>query len=128
MTTSIPSLTRECRAFAAIAALGGLLLSAPLRASVIWTEAEKPMRSTMHRHPWWYDKVKTDQLSGGDFISNWSDKPGEAEYAVEAPKAGEYAFWVRANPVGTKLSYQLNDGAWTAIDLAADKREDTNIA
>jgi hypothetical protein len=120
---------RRLRALAvASAAMAGLLLSSSLHAAVIWTEAEKPVQSTMHRHPWWYDKVKTDQLSGGDFISNWSDKPGEASYSIEAPKAGEYAFWVRANPVGTKLSYQLNGGVWTPIDLAADKREDTNIA
>ncbi|MDB5173192.1 MAG: hypothetical protein JWN51_1965 [Phycisphaerales bacterium] len=129
MTMSAVLSPRRRRALAAAtAALAGLLLSAPLKAAVIWTEGEKPVKSTMHRHPWWYDKVKTDQLSGGDFISNWSDKPGEAEYAVDAPKAGEYVFWVRANSVGTKLSYQLNGGAWTPVDLAADKREDTNIA
>jgi hypothetical protein len=40
-------------------------------AEVIWIEGEKPVRSTMNRHPWWYDQVKRDQLSGGDFLSNF---------------------------------------------------------
>ena len=34
-------------------------------AEVLWIEGESPTTSTMHRHPWWYDKVKRDQLSGG---------------------------------------------------------------
>src|SRR5271157_1559057 len=80
-------------------------------ADYIWVEGESPQSQSMTRHPWWYDKVKKDQLSGGDFISNWTDKqPGEATYAFRATAGGEYFFWVRANPVATKLSYQLDDG------------------
>lgn len=97
--------------------------------SYIWIEGEKPTRSTMTRHPWWYDKVRKDQLSGGDFLSNWSDKlPGEAEYAFSAPEAAEYEFWVRANPVGTRLSYRLNGGEWALIDLEKNKIGSANIA
>jgi hypothetical protein len=82
----------------------------------------------MTRHPWWYDKVKRDQLSGGDFISNWNDKQaGEATYSVQAPTDKEYVFWVRANPVGTKLSYRLDGGAWTLIDMK-NARDTVNIA
>jgi len=82
----------------------------------------------MNRHPWWYDQVKKDQLSGGDFISNFNkDKIGEAEYAVTAPLPGEYDFWVRANPVQAALSCRLNGGPWTPIDL--DKNQQSvNIA
>ena len=82
----------------------------------------------MTRHPWWYDKVKKDQLSGGDFISNWSDKrPGEATYAFRASSGGKYVFWVRANPVATKLSYQLDGGRWQLIDMKSPQ-ENINIA
>jgi len=82
----------------------------------------------MHRHPYWYDQVKRDQLSGGDLISNFADQPGEASYRFTAPLAGEYELWVRANPVQAKLSYWLNDdGSWTPIDV--DRGLDsTNIA
>src|SRR5579862_5434922 len=84
--------------------------------TTIWIEGENPTVNKMNRHPWWYDQVKRDQLSGGDFISNWSkDKPGEAGYKFTAAKAGEYEFWVRANPVQSKLSYALNRGADTPI-------------
>lgn len=97
-------------------------------AAYIWIEGEKPTKSDVHRHPWWYDKVKTDELSGGDLISNWDDtKPGLITYTFQAEQAGEYEFWVRANPVGTKLSYKLNDGPWVLINM--DKAQDVvNIA
>ena len=72
----------------------------PAPAEILWIEGEKPAAQTMTRHPWWYDQVKRDQLSGGDFISNFDkDKRAEAEYAVAAEQAGRYQFWVRANPV-----------------------------
>ena len=41
------------------------------RSATIWVEGEKPVRHTMNRHPWWYDKVKRGQLSAGDWISNF---------------------------------------------------------
>ncbi|HYG35300.1 MAG TPA: hypothetical protein VEC99_10975, partial [Clostridia bacterium] len=56
------------------------------------------------------------------------DKPGEAEYRFKAPAAGEYEFWVRANPLTAKLSYALNGGAETAIDLNKEKRGEANVA
>ena len=97
-------------------------------ANYIWIEGESPQSQTMTRHPWWYDKVKKDQLSGGDFISNWTDKqPGEATYAFRASIGGEHVFWVRANPVATKLSYQLDGGQWQPIDMKSPQ-ENTNIA
>lgn len=100
-------------------AIALLLLAPPLHAAFIWVEGEQPIKATMARHPWWYDKVKKDQLSGGDFISNWSpDKIGEAVYAVESPEAREYEFWVRANPVRTRLSYRIDGAGWNLIDMS----------
>lgn len=97
-------------------------------ADSIWIEGESPQSQTMTRHPWWYDKVKRDQLSGGDFLSNWTDKqPGEATYAFRASAAGEYVFWVRANPAATVLSYRLDEGPWQLIDMKSP-RENINIA
>jgi hypothetical protein len=108
--------------------LGVLMSEARSLAAVIWIEGENATKADVHRHPWWYDKVKKDELSGGDFISNWNDKKaGELEYTFQAPTAGDYEFWVRANPVGTKLSYKLNDGAWIPIDLAKSQ-DSVNIA
>ncbi|HLL88887.1 MAG TPA: hypothetical protein VK324_06265 [Tepidisphaeraceae bacterium] len=109
---------------------GGTAPVATAGAAYVWVEAEQPAQSTMERHPWWYDRVKADELSGRDFISNWNDQPGEAAYRFLSPAAGTYEFWVRANPVGdAKLAYRLNDSAdWLPIDLANDRTGDVNIA
>lgn len=97
-------------------------------AATIWVEGEKPVRSTMNRHSW-YEQVKRDQLSGGDLISNYSqDKPGEAAYEFRVPQAGEYEFWVRANPVQARLAYRLDGGEWTDIDMEGDVQGRTNLA
>ena len=98
--------------------------------SVIWIEGEAPASSTMHRHPWWYDQVKKDLLSGGDWISNFSDKEaGEAGYEVAVEKAGDFILWVRANPVQAGVSYRIGAaGAWTPVDLSRDVRGQQNVA
>src|SRR5262249_28027109 len=104
-----------------------LVLSLPVRGSWIWVEGEKAVKSTMHRHPYWYDRVKRDQLSGGDLISNFHKQPGEASYRFTATSAGEYELWVRANPVQTKLSYRVNDAPWMQIGFG-EGLDTTNIA
>ncbi|HLX60200.1 MAG TPA: hypothetical protein VKX17_02850 [Planctomycetota bacterium] len=97
-------------------------------ADFIWIEGESAKSNTVTRHPWWYDKVKTEQLSGGDYISNWGDKPGEAIYEFTADADRNDTFYVRANPVGTKLSYKLDAGDWTLIDFAGNQDNQINIA
>ncbi len=104
------------------------LIASWARAETIWVEAEKPAKSTMNRHPW-YDQIKKEQLSGGDWISNFADKkPGEAEYPVTAKQGGKFEFWVRANPTATKLSFRLNDADWQAIEFEKNARDAANIA
>ncbi len=112
----------------ALAVIVALAIHPPIAgASVLWIEGEAAVQSVVQRHPSWYDKVDTNELAGGDFISNWSDKPGEMTYNVAAPAAGAYQFWVRANPTATKLSARINGGAWQAIDFA-HAVGNTNIA
>lgn len=97
-----------------VLAIGSLAHSA-----AIWREGEEPTSHRMNRHPWWYDKVKAGELSGGQWLSNFNDdKQGQASYDVTVDQEGKYAFWLRANPVRTKLSYQVDDGAWTEIDMS----------
>ena len=52
--------------FTPILLLGFLLV--PLHATTLWVEGENPSANTMHRHPWWFDQVKPDLLSGGAWI------------------------------------------------------------
>jgi hypothetical protein len=107
-----------------------LIAAAPaVRAQTIWREGERPTRSNMNRHRWWYDRVKKDQLSGGDWISNFSDeKEGQAEYVINVPKSATYTFWIRANPIQAKLDYAVDRAAWTNIDMESDVLETVNIA
>src|SRR3954469_20975735 len=96
-------------AFFGSALLTLLLLDAAAPAATIWREGEAPTKSAMTKHSW-YNGVKKDVLSGGDWISHFDAKQeGTAEYAIEAPEAGDYAFWVRANPLGS-LAYKLDAG------------------
>src|SRR5579871_975708 len=98
------------------------------QAEFFWIEGEKPTKSTMNRHPW-YDQVKKDQLSGGDWISNFEPKKvGEADYSVTVKEPGKFEFWVRANPIQTKLSYRLNDGGWNPIEIDKSGGEPINVA
>lgn len=98
------------------------------RAAWLWIEGEKPTRSNVHRNPYWYDLVKRDPLSGGDFLSHWDDnKPGDATYRVNIPEDGVYDFWVRANPINTRLSSAIDTRTWTPIDLEK-ARQTVNIA
>ena len=95
---------------------------------VIWIEGEAATRSQVARSPWWYDQVKKDVLSGGDFISNFSkDAEGIVEYDFEALEADTYTFWIRANSFDSNLSWQLDNGEWQPVDFK-EKRGEQNIA
>jgi hypothetical protein len=113
-----------------VALLASVLAAGTFAASAasVWKEGEDTTKADVHRSPWWYDQVKKEVLSGGDWISNFGKEPGEAEYALEVPEAGEYTFWIRANPLNTSLSYSLNGAALTPIDLQKEKRGEQNIA
>ncbi len=94
----------------------------------IWVEGEKPVYETMNRHPW-YDQVQREEFSGGDFISNFhKDRAGEAEYRFEALRAGDYEFWIRANPLMAKMDYSINGSSLMAIDMGAHKVGQVNVA
>ncbi|WP_169974824.1 hypothetical protein [Tautonia rosea] len=93
-------------------------LSAEDQGQTLWVEAERPSRSDMIRHPQWYDRVKSEELSSGDWLSHFSDdRPGTAEYDLDIPQAGRYAFWLRANPVQAALDYRLDEGDWQPVDF-----------
>ena len=108
--------------------LAALALPDSARGAWIWVEGEKPARAAVQRHPYWYDLVKRGEFSGGDFVSNWGDRPGEVSYRARAANAGEFTLWVRANPIQSKLSYRINDGKWTPIDLDKGQQDTTNVA
>jgi len=94
----------------------------------IWVEGESATTSNLTRHGWYAD-VKTGLLSGGDFASHFdAAKVGTVEYTVTVAKAGTYHFWIRACFIAAELSYRLNGGAMTTIDLAKNRSDEINIA
>jgi hypothetical protein len=102
----------------------GLLLIAFAAAPVfaddnfIWIEGEAAASTDMRPHSWYAGAVNKSELSGGDFISNFGPREGRADYRFNAAQAGNFTFWIRANPVGDpKLDYQLDGGEWTPVDF-----------
>jgi hypothetical protein len=96
--------------------------------SLIWIEGENPVSTNMKPHPWYAGAVDKADLSGGDFISNFGPQEGRGYYQFNAPQAGTYTFWIRANPIGDpKLDYQLDGGDWTPVDFKSPI-DLTNIA
>jgi hypothetical protein len=93
----------------------------------IWVEGESPARSTFQKHGW-YDAVKKDVLSGGDWLSHYGAQPGEASYAVQVKEGGAYAFWVRCNTLLVTQHYRVDDGEWLPCDLSAEPREEMMIS
>ena len=76
------------KSLAALLLLPIAVLHAAEGDDAIWIEGEKPTKADMHRHPWWYDQVKKDVLSGGDWISNFDkDHEGTADYDFNATTA-----------------------------------------
>ncbi len=119
--------TRTCFGWAALVLVS--VCQPGVVAQTIWVEGERPVRSSMNRHPWWYDQVKKDQLSGGDWISNFSEeKEGEAEYAFDVPGAARYAFWIRANPIQAALDFALDKAPGKPIDMSTDVLDTVNLA
>ncbi|MBK1883151.1 hypothetical protein JIN85_12035 [Luteolibacter pohnpeiensis] len=106
-----------------------LLLVSHAVAESIWIEGESAVDSTAVKHPWYHSQVDRKQLSGGDFISHFSkDHPGEVGYDFEVNSAGEFDFWVRANPVQSKIGYQLDSGESEWIDMSRRQTGSVNIA
>lgn len=105
-----------------------LLGYGPARGETIWHEGENPTVDKMNRHPWWYDQVKKEHLSGGDWISNFSEKKeGTVAYRIGVQDGGQYVLWLRINPVRTRVSLSVDDSPPRELDLS-NAIEVTNIA
>lgn len=96
-------------------------------AGSIWVEGESAESKTVTRHGW-YSSVKKDGLSGGELLTHWGGESGKAGYQVTIPADGNYALWVRANPVQSKLRIRVGDGKWLDPNLKAASHEQINIA
>jgi hypothetical protein len=116
--------------FSLLPILAFIFVSATARAddSYIWIEGENPANTDIQPNAWYAGQVNKAQLSGGNFLANFSPQEGHATYNFTAPKAGSYYFYLRGNPVGDpKLDYQLNGGDPVPIDFS-NQSDVINIA
>lgn len=113
--------------FTALVALA--VLSAPLHAAWIWIEGEQSTATNIVPHSWYSGQVKKDQLSGGAFLAHFdASKAGEATYTVQAPEAGTYTLWLRANPIQSTMTISLNGSAPAPVDFLKNQTGSVNIA
>jgi hypothetical protein len=105
------------------------LAALSLTAATIWIEGEDAVSRDNAPHPWWYDKVKTDALSGGAWLSNFTkEKDATALYEFQITEPGAYTFWLRCNPHSAKIACQLDSNDWQDLDVRLGSREYANIA
>jgi hypothetical protein len=93
---------------------------------LLWIEAEDAGVRNVH-HNAWFEAVDPDELSGGKWLASFSEgeqPPGSAEYEVQAPRAGAYRLWLRANPRGSSLFWRLGKGEWVGVDFKALQEQD----
>jgi len=93
----------------------------------IWVEGEAPAKSGFQKHGW-YDDVKKDVLSGGDWLSHYGPRPGEATWAVDVKEGGDYLLWVRCNNLMVTQHYRIDSGDWVPCDLSTEPREEMMIS
>ena len=97
-----------------VAVLLGMLLSTPhatncliAQDELLWIEGEQATESRVIPHPW-YDQVQKDRISDGKLLSHFDNtQSGQATYVLTIPADGRYEFWVRGNPVQSRMEYRL---------------------
>lgn len=107
--------------------LAAVSVSAPLLAGTIWVEAESAKVTSIQDNGW-YSNVKNEELSGQGLLAHWGNREGTAQYQIKVPESGEYALWLRANPVGTKLEIKIGEEAWSELKIKGRSQEQINIA
>jgi hypothetical protein len=98
-------------------------------ADAIWIEGENATRKQVSHHGW-YDSVRKEVLSGSEWLSHFDEnREGTAAFDFTVEQTGDFTFWLRANPVASKLSWKLENATdWQQIDFSGDNRGRTNIA
>src|SRR3954454_10162789 len=98
------------------ALLSLLALTGSAHAATIWIEGEAPTKTDVIKQGW-YDGVKKEYLSGGNWLSHYGNRAGEATYNVIVAEAGTYTIWARLNPIASKATWSLDGGTATVVDF-----------
>jgi hypothetical protein len=120
------ALLRTMTASMKLALVSLLLATASAHSATIWIEGEAPTKTDVIKQSW-YDGVKKENLSGGNWLSHYGNRAGEAAYDVKVTESGTYAIWARLNPVASKPTWSLDGAPATAVDFK-DARGQQNLA
>ena len=94
----------------------------------VWVEGESLVDGPATSHPW-YNDVRREDLSGGDWFSHFDDgDEGFARYSFEVEEAATYTFWLRANPVNSRLSYSMDGSGWRSVPVERSEGPVINLA
>jgi hypothetical protein len=95
----------------------------------LWIEGEDAATSDLKPHPWYSQAIKTEELSGGRWLSSF-DGPAEpvATWKIAVPTAGVWHLWLRVNPIQATVSWRFDNGAWTAVDAGTHAVDSINLA
>jgi hypothetical protein len=115
------------RKYVAAVWLPALLSAVPAAAEPIWIEGEAPAKHDFVKHGW-YDGVKKDAMSGGQWLSHYGNRPAEAVYKFTVAAGGDYTLWVRCNTTLVRQHYKIDDGAWVECDLKSNVLEEMMIS
>src|SRR5512139_123687 len=112
---------------------GGFLLAAILAASsytgtaaLLWIEGESATQKNVYPNAG-LDEVDVDELSGGAWISSFSEngkRAGVVGYVVKIDRPGQYTLWVRANNRATGLAFRVDSPQWVPVQAKAMADED----
>ena len=95
----------------------------------IWIEAEKAAvtgTGTVVYHNPWFDSIDPSELSGGAWVSSFSEKDqplGMVTCAFKVPQQGTYHFWIRCN-TRAGLGYRVDKKAWEDLDFRQIGKDD----
>ena len=85
----------------------------------LWVEGENPTTTAHIVDNAGLNNINPYMLSGGKWLSSFTEgnmtETGSAEYAVDLPTDGKYHLWLHT-VIGTGVSYQVDGGAWVAIN------------
>ncbi len=108
-----------------VAVVVAALASAAAAQEYVWVEAESGMPKNIVTNAG-LNAVDPDELSGGAWVSSFSEKQhpvaGSVECSFSVAREGKYRFWVRAT-FGTGISYQLDGTPAVAVNGTKAKDE-----
>lgn len=114
-----------------LALLLASIIASPISlvADPVWVEGEIGQTTNLRKNSW-YSSVRQGDLSGEKWLATYgSEVPVMATFPINLTKDGNYALWVRANPIQATLHVAVDDSdTWLEVPISSDRHDMVNIA